>query len=243
MIGTLLGAAGLLGLAFGFAFRDIVENYLAGILLALRRPFGGKDIIQVDDAIGTVVRMTASETTLLDPDGNHLRIPNSMIFKSRVRNYTRNPLRRFTVGIGVGVDVDLLAAQELGLETLRRMTGVVAEPPPSVRAKGLGDSNVELEFYGWVDQRESSFLKVASEAIRLVKTAMDRAGVDMPVPTYRVVLQRPGSGSITTAQQRPKSTDEQQNVQGDVSPEYVIEQQIDRERAAAPEADLLGNGA
>lgn len=243
VIGTVLGAAGVLGLAFGFAFRDIVENYLSGILLAIRRPFVAKDLIEVVDTVGTVIRMTASDTTLLDADGNHLRIPNSAIFKNKVRNFTRNPLRRFSVSVGVAVDVDLVEAQNLGLETLRSMPGVVQDPAPSVILSKLGDSDVKLEFYGWVDQRASSFIKVSSQAVRLVKTALDDAGVDMPIPAYQVLVQRAGpkpaqSDSVSNA--RPPGED---LATLDVSPDVDIDKQVEHEISQSDESDLLDDSS
>ena len=247
LISTMLGAAGVVGLALGFAFRDIVENYLSGILLGIRQPFRAQDLVSIDGVSGTVIRMTASETTLLDADGNHVRMPNSAIFKGRVTNYTRNPLRRFTVALGVGVEEDLVAAQELGLDTLRRMKGVVADPAPSARITSLGDSDVRIEFYGWVNQQSSSFVKVSSEAVRLVKTVLDESGVDMPVPSYRVLLAGgalPGQPAKTRP--RPEPTAAPHKVLApeeiDVSVDDDIRKQVEKELAMSDEEDLLAGG-
>jgi len=247
VIGTVLGAAGVVGLALGFAFRDIVENYLSGILLAIRQPFRARDSVCVDDVLGTVVRMTASETTLLDPDGNHVRIPNSAVFKGRVTNYTRNPLRRFTVSLGVGVNEDLVAAQELGIATLDRMKGVVDDPAPSSRVTALGDSDVRLEFYGWVDQQHTSFVKVASEAVRLVKTTLDDAGVDMPMPAYRVELEggavEPAIPRAETPRPEPPTRKVVAPEEIDVSVEDDLLKQVEQDIAASDEPDLLTDGS
>lgn len=244
VIGTILGAAGVLGIALGFAFRNIVENYLAGILIALRQPFSARDVVNIDGNAGTVLRTTSSETTLMDADGNHVRLPNSMIINGKVLNYTRNPLRRFTVGVGVGTLVDLERAQEVGLGTLKRMKGVMQEPDPSSRVAVLGDSSVTLEFFGWVDQLQSSYVKVASEAHRLVKEAFDEAGIDMPPPTYALTFDAPppelpaaAVGSGEKAPPRPKVAAAPEAI--DVSPESDIDDQVNRELALSDEPNLL----
>jgi hypothetical protein len=90
-----LGVAGVAGVALGFAFRNIVENYLAGILLSMRNPFSSGDAVKMGDHSGKVIRLTSRDTVLMTYDGNHLRIPNSVIINSALTNYSRNPLRRF----------------------------------------------------------------------------------------------------------------------------------------------------
>ena len=242
VIGTILGAAGVVGIALGFAFRNIVENYLAGVLLAIRQPFVVRDVVSIDGELGTVMRMTSSETTLMDADGNHLRLPNAMVFNGKVLNYTRNPLRRFTVAVGVGNDVDLERAQALGLETLNRMKGVIDDPAPSAIVAALGDSNVLLQFFGWVDQRAASYAKVASEAHRLVKIAFDDAGVDMPPPGYELffdALPEPAPARPPAARKEPESEQGAAPEEIDVAPESDIEDQIEDELARAEEPNLL----
>lgn len=186
LVGSLLGAAGVVGLAVGFALRDTVENYIASLLLSLRQPFARDDLISVEGWEGRVLRLTARATILMTLDGNHTRIPNATVYKAVIVNYTRNPKRRFQFDVGVDTAQNLAAAQALAADTLRRMQGVLDEPPPVCTVEQLGDSNVLLRVFGWVDQSAVEFLKVRSEAIRLVKAAFDRAGVVMPEPIYNV---------------------------------------------------------
>jgi len=242
VIGAILGAAGVLGIALGFAFRNIIENYLAGVLLAVRQPFRARDVVDIDGQVGTVLRTTSSETTLMDADGNHVRLPNAMIFNGKVVNYTRNPLRRFTVSVDVGNDVDLDAAQDLGVATLDRMKGVIDDPAPSGRVAKLGESTVLIELYGWVDQRAAGYAKVASEAHRLIKQAFDEAGIDMPPPTYGLTFEAPPPQ--VPAARRESATPEPPPggpapEQLDVSPETDIDEQVDEELASSDEKNLL----
>lgn len=188
LVGAVLGTAGVLGVALGFAFKDILENYLAGILMSLRQPFAPRDHVVIDGNEGIIVALTSRATILMTLDGNHVRIPNALVFGSVILNYTRNPNRRFHFDIGVGVQEDLVAAQKLGTDELARMPGVLADPPTRALIVGLGDSNVQVRFFGWVDQRGHDFGAVKSEAIRRVKLALEKAGMDMPEPIYRVQM-------------------------------------------------------
>merc|ERR1712127_490378 len=99
-------------------------------------------------------------------DGNHLRIPNSLIMTSAMTNFTRNPLRRLEFNVGVSVDLDLQQARSLGVDTLRSLPGILADPGPQVLVAELGDSTVQLRFLAWINQHDSDFLKARSEAIR-----------------------------------------------------------------------------
>ena len=140
LVGATLGAAGVIGVAVGFAFRDIIENYLAGLLLSMRHPFAPNDLVSIDGDEGKVVRLTSRATILLSLAGNHLRIPNSKVFKAVLVNYSRNPLRAFDFEISVGVNEDLVAAQTRGLDALASMDAILDEPPPRALLERFGDS-------------------------------------------------------------------------------------------------------
>ncbi|MBW8366388.1 MAG: mechanosensitive ion channel family protein [Arenimonas sp.] len=191
MVGAVLGTAGILGVALGFAFKEILENYLAGILMSVRQPFALRDHVVIDGNEGTVVALTSRATILMTPDGNHLRLPNAMVFRGVTLNYTRNPSRRFEFDVGIGVEEDLLLAQDIGVREMALIEGVMASPPPRAFIDSLGDSNVAVRFQGWVDQGSNDFALVKSEAIRRVKLALEAGGMDMPEPIYRVQLREP----------------------------------------------------
>ncbi len=237
LVGAVLGTAGVVGIALGFAFRDIAENYIASIILSVRQPFRNDDLVEIDGNLGTVVRMTMRDTVLLTPDGNHLILPNSTVFKSRLVNYTRAPLRRFDVAVGLGMEVDLQDAMRHGLAVLQRLAGVANEPQPFARVEALGDSNVAVRFFGWVDQRSCDYGKVKSEAVRLIKLSMDEHGMEMPVPQFRVELRR--AGPEPTTEPAPQRTAHTEAATADVEPERQIEQQVDHDRRTSDEENLL----
>ena len=86
VVGAMLGTAGVIGIALGFAFKDTLENYLAGVLMSLRQPFAPCDLVVIDGQEGTVVALTSRATVLMTPDGNHLRLPNALVFRSVMLN-------------------------------------------------------------------------------------------------------------------------------------------------------------
>lgn len=247
LLGTILGAAGIVGLAIGFAVRDTVENYIASILLSLRNPFSVNDHVDINGQQGNVVKLTSRATILLSPEGNHIRIPNASVFKAVIVNYTRRPERRFEFDVGVDTDHDLQSAQQVALDTLRALPGVLAEPPPLVIVQSLGDSSVVLRCYGWVDQDEYSFVKVQSESIRRVKEAFDAAGIVMPEPIYRLkIVDRAGTPSPappTSSHRRAGEPTGAEQQSADVAPDRTIEQRVIADAKEDQEQNLLSGDA
>lgn len=239
LVGAVLGTAGVLGIAIGFAFKDILENYLAGILMSLRQPFAPRDHVVIDGNEGVVAAMTSRATVLMTLDGNHLRLPNALVFRSVMLNYTRNPARRFAFDVGIGVHEDLVRAQRIGVDVLRALDGVIETPPPRAFITALGDSNVQVRYHGWVDQRAHDFLLVKSEAIRRVKLALEAAGMDMPEPIYRVQLREPAAAA-SRGRSLPAPKD---GAVVDTRAVREIEPQIDSDRAARGDKDLLDASA
>ena len=174
LLSTILGAAGIIGLALGFAVRDTVENFIASLLLSIRQPFRPNDTIEIGGDIGRVIRLTSRATILLSPDGNHIRIPNATVFKSRIINYTRNRGRRFQFAIEIGADSDPAAAMDRGLAELKRLPFVLDRPEPTVWIDTVGASSIKLCFSGWIDQHDSHFDRARGEAMRLVRQAIEK---------------------------------------------------------------------
>jgi small-conductance mechanosensitive channel len=235
LVGAVLGTAGILGVALGFAFKDILENYLAGVLMSVRQPFAPRDHVVIAGNEGTVVAMTSRATILMTPDGNHLRLPNAMVFRGVTLNYTRNPSRRFQFDVGIGVEEDLLLAQEIGVQELSRIDGVMDSPPPRAFIESLGDSNVTVRFHGWVDQGSRDFLVVKSEAIRRVKLALEAGGMDMPEPIYRVQLREPTAADAKPAKARSAPADTAVDTRATAD----LQAQIERDRLEHGGEDLL----
>lgn len=246
LVGALLGAAGVMGIAVGFAFRDIVENYLAGVLLSLRRPFGPNDHIQLAGEEGRVIRLTGRETILMTLDGNHVRIPNATVFKAVITNLTRNPRRRFLFSVGIAPWEEVGRALTVAREAVGALPGVLEHPRVTVNVHQLQDSGIELRVAGWVDQTQADFGKVRSQALRAVKEAYEAAGVATPPPEYGIRILEGGGNRLEAATgatadeglargraPAPASTDP------DITPDRTIEEEIARELRVSAEENLL----
>ena len=248
LLGAVLGGAGVIGIALGFAMRDTIENYVASLMLSLRQPFRANDHVIIGEREGRVIRLTSRATVMMTLDGNHLRIPNGEVFRATILNYTRNPQRRFGFELGIDADDDPNAARRLGRKTLAALPFILDEPPPEARTTAVGDSNIVIEFFGWVDQREADWNKAKSRAIAAVKTALEEAGFGLPEPIYRLrfdprseplPFENIGDGrDRSRPAAKPKAatvtaTDE------DVAPRDEVAQMVDAERTAGGEKDLL----
>jgi small conductance mechanosensitive channel len=234
LLGAMIGTAGVIGVVIGFAFKNIGEAYLASILLSMRRPFDPRDFVRIDEVEGSVVRLTSRATVLMTADGNIVSIPNSKVFNATVINFTRNPQRRLAFKLGVGTGADLRQVQALAVETVATVPGVLSQPAPACLIDEFGDSAMIISVSGWIDQRQSDWLKVSSEVKRRIKVAFDQAGIDVPEPSLVV---------RTTSFEPREQTPEPQIVPSlDVSPDEHIDRQVDEERASSGEKDLLRHG-
>lgn len=240
LIGALLGTAGVVGLALGFAFRDTAENYIASILLSVRQPFEPNDLVSVDGQLGRVIRLTSRATILLTLDGNHVRIPNSNVFKGTITNFTRNPERRFSFKLGVSVEADLARVQELACATIAATPGVLATPPPGTLVEEFGDSAMIISISGWIDQREADWFKVGSEARRRIKVAFEQAGIEVPEPIYQI---RTRDLDREHEARQPSGEQIELPDHADVSPDEHIARQIEEDRTAGHGEDLLNANA
>ena len=186
ILGTLLGGAGVIGIAVGFAVKDTIENYIASLMLSIRQPFRARDHIAINGQEGIVVRLTSRATILMTMDGNQLRIPNAEVFKGTILNYTKNPERRFSFELGVDGNDDPLAAIKVGLDAIRVLDFVLNKPKAVGIITEVGDSNIILQFQVWVNQSETDFYKARSIAIRETKHALENHGFSLPEPIYRL---------------------------------------------------------
>jgi small conductance mechanosensitive channel len=177
---TVMGGTGLIGLILGIAFRDITENFLASIFLSIQRPFHTGDQVEIAGILGFVQSLTTRVTVLMTPDGNHVQIPNSTVYKSNIYNYTSNPNRRIDFGIGIGFEDSITDSQKVALKVLAEHPAVLKDPEPWVLVDNLGSATVNLRIYFWVDGTQHSWVKVKSSVIRLVKRAYQAADISMP---------------------------------------------------------------
>ncbi len=177
---TILGGTGLLGIVLGIAFRDITENFLASIFLSVQNPFHAGDLVEINNNMGFVQRLTIRATLLMTLDGNHLQIPNSTVYKSNILNYTSNPNQRIRFLIGIGYDASVTNAQNIAARIFAEHPAVLSEPEPWILVDELASSTINLKFYIWVNGSKHNFLKVKSSVLRQIKNAYLTEGISMP---------------------------------------------------------------
>ncbi|MDH7451575.1 mechanosensitive ion channel family protein [Luteimonas composti] len=224
LVTAVLGSAGVVGLVLGFAFKDIAENYVAGILLSLRQPFAPGHHVVIDGNEGKVVALHSRTTVLMTMEGNELRLPNALVFKAIILNYSRNPNRRFDFTIPIDLAQSIRSAQSLALEQICGIDGLLQDPGPSWTVHEYGPGGIVLRFFGWVDQRSSDLGKVRSEAIRRVKAAFAEAGIEAPRTTYHILNVRTAVDDAPSAQVEP--------VNGAIA-DTSVNRDIDRQLAQA----------
>lgn len=186
LMATILGSAGVVGLAIGFAVRDTIENYIASVMLSLRQPFRANDHVVINEHEGKVIRLTSRATVLMTLDGNQLRIPNATVFKAVILNYSSNPQRRFSFELGVDAADDPVAAMQVGVEAMQALPFILREPEVNAVIQSVGDSNVILHFTAWINQQNTNYGRARSLAIRVVTRALAEQGFTMPEPIYRL---------------------------------------------------------
>lgn len=175
-----LASLGFFSVAVGFAFQDILENLLAGMLLLFRQPFHGGDQVDVDGLRGTVLEITIRETRIRTFDGELLIIPNADVYKNRIVVQTAFPEKRWSVLVGVSYDDDLDVARQAAIDAVDSVDDVLLEPRPRALLVELGASTVNIEVQFWTGSRQGDGLQTRDRVIDAVKAHMDAAEVSMP---------------------------------------------------------------
>lgn len=199
---TLLGGTSLLGLALGFGLKNSFEDYSASIFLSLKKPFTPSDWVKIGEHEGIVQSVTSRSTIIIDFSGNHILIPNSLVYRSVIINMTANPKLRSDFCFGLDYGDRIEAAQSLVLEFLTQNQFVLKDPEPLVLIDNLADSAVQLRAYFWINAREVSLFKVKSHLLLEVKNLLLAKGYRFPDPFREIVFANPLSivseGSLQT---------------------------------------------
>lgn len=186
---NLISALGITGIAIGFAFKDIFENFLAGILILTTKPFRIDDQIVFGAYEGTIESIETRATKLRTYDGRLVVIPNAQLFKASVIVNTASSTRRLEYDIGIGNGDDIQLAKKLMLEAVRSTEGVVADPPPDALVVDFGDSSVKIRVRWWINPpRRADALDIKDKILESIKIALIKNGIDLPFPTYQVLF-------------------------------------------------------
>lgn len=177
LAGSLLTGAGISAAIFGFAFKNIGENILAGFLLAFNRPFKVGDLIMINGMTGNITSVDFRSTNIKTADGEDIFIPNSLIITNPLINYTYDNKRRFSFLIMIDYSYDVKKINDLILDVLAKSTDVLTDPPPLVIIDQLS-SNVNIKVLFWIDTDISSrsILIIKSELMDNSKNALQSNG-------------------------------------------------------------------
>lgn len=186
--GDILSALGVGSVAVGFAFKDILQNLFAGVLLLINRPFRRGDQIVVKDYEGTVEHIESRATLIKTYDGRRVIIPNADIYTSPVTVNTAFKTRRSQFDIGIGYGDDPARAAALFLDAVKGVEGVEIDPAPEVLAWGLDDNYVTLRARWWTDSKRTSVVHIQARVILAIYEAARDAGIDLPFPTSVVLF-------------------------------------------------------
>jgi small-conductance mechanosensitive channel len=188
-LALLLGAAGVLTVALGFASQTSASNIISGLFLLGERPFSVGDVIQIGSTTGEVLSIDLLAIHLRTFDNIFVRIPNESVIKSEVRTLSRFPIRRYDLQLGVAYREDLDRVREILFEVATANPLSLEEPRPLIVFQGFGDSSVNLQFSVWAARE--NYLELRNQISAAVKRRFDEEGIEIPFP-HRTIY--PGSG-------------------------------------------------
>lgn len=185
---TVLGGTGLLGLVLGLGLKNSFEDYAASIFLSIKKPFRPSDWVKIGDYEGIVQKVTSRSTLIIDFSGNHILMPNNLVYKSIITNMTANPKMRYDFVIGLDYDDSIEDAQSLILDLLDQSHLVLSDPEPWALIDELGASSVNLRIYFWLNVREVSIFKVSSHLRLEIKNLLLSKGFRFPDPEREIIF-------------------------------------------------------
>jgi len=179
-LGPLLGAAGIVGVALGFASQTSVSNVISGLFLIAEKPFEVGDVITVGDLTGAVLSIDTLSIKIRTFDNRYVRIPNEMILKQIVTNVTRFPIRRIDIVVGFAYKENVDRVRALLLDIAEKNNLALQEPQPMVNFNAFGNSSVELNFRVWAAKED--FITLRDQLHMTIKKRFDQEGIEIPFP-------------------------------------------------------------
>jgi|TARA_R110000782_G_scaffold102596_8_gene189829 small conductance mechanosensitive channel len=177
---SIIAVLGAAGLAIGLALQGTLSNIAAGVMILVLRPLKVDEFVEAGSISGTVVEITLFTTLLKTPDGVFISAPNSQIWNSAIKNYSRNPTRRLDIKVGISYDDDVDAALDFLKNLVASDARVLKDPEPMSFVANLGESSVDLTARGWV--ATSEFWPTFWDLSRRSKTELEAAGFSIPFP-------------------------------------------------------------
>jgi small-conductance mechanosensitive channel len=179
-ISALLGAAGIFGVAIGFASQTSVSNIISGIFLISEKPFMIGDVVEVDGKLGSIVAIDLLSVKLKTFDGQSIRVPNETMIKNDVTNLTKYDIRRAQFVVGVAYKEDVRKVLEILKEIAQNIPGGLKDPEPLIQLDSFGDSSVNINFGVWT--QTSNVINLKTQLMLAVKERFDKDGIEIPFP-------------------------------------------------------------
>lgn len=187
----LIGALGIGGIAIGLAFKDIFENFMAGIMIMIRKPMSIGDVIEVDGVQGRVEEITIRDTYLRQLSGELVLLPNSLLFTHPVDIKTDKPQRRYDIVVGVAYDEDAADAREVIQKAVEGLDDIDTERGVEVYAREFGASSIDYTVRWWAGSQPKDMHKTRSSVVIAIKKALDDAGIEIPFPYRTLTFKEP----------------------------------------------------
>ena len=179
-----------MGFTIGFALQDISRNFIAEIILIIRRPFSIGDAIKIDPYSGSVTDITLRDTVIKTWDGERVIIPNQTVFNASITNYSDLPLRRRNIIFAINPELDVAKAITVFRRAVENIEGILAEPQLTIQAEGLTSGGVQIAIRFWVDQTKSNLFEIHSQAIQAIRDAAAQEKIGLPSAVQVVQLEQ-----------------------------------------------------
>ena len=180
---SLLAGLGIIGIALGFAFQDIATNFMAGILIAIQRPYKVGDVVKVADFHGEVTIIELRTTRIKTFDGLEVIVPNKNLFTDPLINFTSTPDRRLTLQVGISYAEDLSRVEKITKDCLSNIRGISTNRPIDIFYTGFGSSSIDFVVHLWIIYPgDRHFYKAPHDAILAIKKAYDENDILIPFP-------------------------------------------------------------
>lgn len=190
-VAPLLGALGLVGIALAFAFQDMLENFIAGLGMQLRRPMRPGDEVMTNEYEGVVRDITLRTVQMTTFDGETVYLPNAMVWKNPILNATDRPTRRTMLTVGVAYGTDLDRAKSVLEAATAAVDGVLEGPQATARVLQFGESSIDFAVHFWHRPQMAQVWQVRDEVARSIKRHLDAAGIEIPFPQRVLHYPRP----------------------------------------------------
>lgn len=184
-----LAGLGILGFTVGFALQNIMQNFVAGVILLIQQPFNVGDAIDVNGYGGNILAINLRTSEMKTWDGRIVIIPNADILSNVITNYTRADRRRIELPVGVSYDADPATARQAVQNAIQDVPGFISDPAPMVVFHTFGGSSIDMTAYFWIDTAKTNPLAAQDAALERIKAALYQKDIEIPFPITTVYMQ------------------------------------------------------